>query len=130
MDYDVLKIVHVSAVTLSFLGFFARGLGMIGDASWINSRLARTLPHVVDTVLLLSALGLVWMLRMSPFAAPWLAAKIVGLVVYVLLGSIALRRGRTKPVRIAAWVTAMATFVYIVSVAITKNPAGFFAAVG
>ena len=70
MDYDVLKIVHVSAVTLSFLGFFARGLGMIGDASWINSRLARTLPHVVDTVLLLSALGLVWMLRMSPFAAP------------------------------------------------------------
>ena len=100
---------------------------MIGDASWIDSRLARTLPHVVDTVLLLSALGLVWMLRMSPFAAPWLTAKIVGLVVYVLLGTVALRRGRTKRVRIAAWVTAMATFVYIVSVAITKNPAGFFA---
>ena len=130
MDYSVLKVIHQSAVGLSFLGFFARGLGMLGDAAWINGRPARTLPHVVDTVLLLSALGLVWMLSLSPFASPWLAAKIIGLVVYILLGSIALKRGRSKRVRIAAWIAAMATFSYIVSVALTKDPRGFFAALG
>jgi uncharacterized membrane protein SirB2 len=126
MDYALVKLVHQSAVALSFAGFFARGLGMMGGAAWIQGRLAKTAPHVVDTVLLASALVLVWMLH-APLTAPWLLAKIAGLVVYIVLGAIALRRGRTRRVRIAAWLAAMATFGYIVSVAITKNPLGILA---
>src|SRR5262245_8946911 len=128
MDYGILKLVHQSAVTLSFFGFLGRGVGMILAAPWTNSRWARVLPHVVDTVLLASAVGLVWMLRVSPFAVPWIAAKIVGLVVYIVLGMVALHYGRSKRVRIAAWLAAMMTFGYIVSVAITKDAGGFFAA--
>ncbi|HEX8011587.1 MAG TPA: SirB2 family protein [Casimicrobiaceae bacterium] len=124
MDYATLKLIHQSAVVLSLTGFLARGLGMLGDAAWIRTRAARTLPHVVDTVLLASALGLVWMLRVSPFVVPWLAAKLVGLIVYIVLGSIALKRGQTKRVRALAWVAALLTFGYIVSVAITKDPRG------
>lgn len=124
MDYATLKLIHQSAVVLSLTGFLARGLGMLGDAAWIRARAARTLPHVVDTVLLASALGLVWMLRVSPFVVPWLAAKLVGLIVYIVLGSIALKRGQTKRVRALAWVAALLTFGYIVSVAITKDPRG------
>jgi len=126
VDYALVKLVHQSAVALSFAGFFARGVGMIGGAPWVRRPLAKTVPHIVDTVLLASALALVWMLQAS-LTAPWLMAKIAGLVVYIVLGAIALRGGRTRGVRIAAWLAAMATFGYIVSVAITKNPLGIVA---
>ena len=129
MDYPTVKLIHESAVTLSFAGFFARGVGMLRNAAWIRHRLAKTVPHVVDTVLIVSAVTLAWMLRLTPANAPWIAAKIVGLVVYIAIGMIALRFGRTKATRTTAWVLAMLTFLWIVSVAITKDPRGVFALV-
>ena len=125
MDYFVVKTIHQGAVALSLTGFFARGLGSLRGAAWVRGRLAKTVPHVVDTVLLLSALTLAWMLRLTPDSAPWLTAKIIGLVIYVGLGVIALKPGRPLRVRAAAWVAALATFGWIVSVAITKKPLGF-----
>jgi uncharacterized membrane protein SirB2 len=130
MDYLLLKHVHMSAVSLSFAGFFARGLGTLRGAAWVRGRAAKTLPHLVDTVLLASAIGLAWMLRLSPLDAPWLMAKIVGLVAYIGLGMVALKPGRPAGVRAAAWVGAMLVFGYIVSVAITKSPAGVFGLLG
>ena len=130
MDYSAIKMIHVSAVTLSLAGFFARGVGMLAGATWVKSRVAKTLPHVVDTVLIVSAIALAWMLRLGPTNAPWIAAKIVGLLAYIALGMVALRFGRTKPVRGGAWVAALATFGYIVSVAITKDPRGFLLFIG
>ena len=128
MDYATIKLIHQSAVTLSFAGFLARGVGMLRDASWIRHRIAKTLPHLVDTVLIVSAIALAWLLRLTPTNAPWIAAKIGGLVLYIALGLVALRFGRTKTVRAGAWIAAMLTFAWIVSVAITKDPRGFFAA--
>jgi uncharacterized membrane protein SirB2 len=125
MDYAALKLVHQSAVALSLAGFVARGAGMLAGASWIGSRSAKTLPHVVDTVLIVSAIALAWMLRLSPVNAPWIAAKIAGLLVYIALGVVALRAGRTRPIRAAAFVAALLTFGWIASVAITKDPRGF-----
>ena len=127
MDYGFVKLIHQSAVALSFGGFLVRGLGMLADSEWIRERVARTLPHIVDTILLLSGVALVWQLRLSPTAAPWLAAKLLGLVVYIGLGMIALRRGRTKRQRTVAWIAALVTFGYIVSVALTRDPLGFLA---
>ena len=123
----MLKAVHVGAVGLSGAGFVARGLGHFTGARWVASRAARTLPHVVDTVLLASALALAWRLRISPLAAPWLLAKIAGLCAYVGLGMLALRFGRSRGARIAAWSAALLVFVYIVTVAISKDPRGPFA---
>ena len=125
MDYGVLKTIHESAVMLSFAGFFARGAGMLSDAAWVKHRLAKTLPHLVDTVLIVSALWLAWILRLTPSNAPWIGAKIVGLFVYIGIGMVALRFGRTKGVRASAWILAMLVFAWIVSVAITKDPRGF-----
>lgn len=125
MDYSTLKVIHVSAVALSFAGFFARGLGMLAGSAWVRHRAAKTLPHVVDTVLIVSALWLAWILKLTPASAPWIAAKIIGLLAYIALGMIALRFGRSRSVRATAWLAAMLTFVYIVSVAITKDPRGF-----
>jgi uncharacterized membrane protein SirB2 len=127
MDYATVKLVHQGAVTLSIAGFFVRGAASLADAAWVRSRAARTLPHVVDSVLLLSALALAWMLRLTPGNAPWLLAKIMGLVAYVALGVVALRPGRARAVRATAWVGALLVVAWIVSVAINKRPLGFFA---
>ncbi|MBS0446875.1 MAG: SirB2 family protein [Proteobacteria bacterium] len=128
MDYATVKLVHQTAVTLSVSGFFVRGAASLSGARWVGSRAARTIPHVVDSVLLLSALTLAWMLRLTPDRAPWLLAKIVGLVLYVALGVVALRPGRPLAVRATAWVAALAVVAWIVSVAVTKSALGFFGA--
>jgi uncharacterized membrane protein SirB2 len=82
----------------------------------------------VDTVLLASAVALAYSLRLSPATAPWLLAKVVGLVAYIGLGTVALRFGRTRTTRIAAWAAALLVFGYIVSVAVSKDPRGPLAA--
>jgi uncharacterized membrane protein SirB2 len=123
LDYVVLKATHVTCVALSYLGFFARGIWMIRGSALLEQRWVRIAPHVVDTILLASAVGLAFMLRLSPLVQPWLAAKIAGLVLYVILGTIALRRGRPRALRIGAWIAAQATFLYIVAVALTRSPA-------
>lgn len=126
MDYAVVKTIHQSAVALSFTGFFARGLASFAGAGWVRGRPAKTLPHIVDSVLLLSALWLWWSLRLSLDEAPWILAKIIGLLVYIGLGMLALKPGRPPAVRAGAWVAALLVFGYIVSVALTKSVLGFF----
>lgn len=124
MDHAWVKLVHQGAVTLSIGGFFLRGASSLAGASWVRRRVAKTLPHVIDTVLLLSAIALAWSLRLNPFVTPWLLAKTIGLVVYIGLGTIALRPGRPLRLRATAWLLALATVGYIASVAITKSPWG------
>jgi len=125
MDYLTVKLIHQGAVVLSVAGFALRGAGLLAGAAWARGRVAKRLPHLVDTVLLLSALLLAWMLRLNPAQAPWLMAKIIGLVLSVALGMLALRPGRPPALRVAAGVAALATVGWIVSVALTKSPLGF-----
>ena len=127
MDYLTLKHVHVAAVATSYALFFVRGIWMMRAPKMLQRRWVRIVPHVIDTVLLASAIALAVMLRQYPFAAGWVTAKVTGLVVYILLGTIALKRGRTKQVRIGAWIAAQIVFLYIVSVALTKSPLGVLA---
>jgi uncharacterized membrane protein SirB2 len=125
MDYIVIKMLHQSAVILSGLGFAVRGMASLRGAQWTQGRLAKTLPHIVDTVLLLSALTLAGMLRLNPAHAPWLLAKILGLLLYIGLGVVALRVRLPWKVRATAWVLALVVLFWIASVAILKNPWGF-----
>lgn len=127
MDYATLKLIHQGAVAVSITGFFARGAGALAGAAWARSRAARTLPHLVDTVLLLSAIALAWMLRLNPLENAWLAAKIIGLLAYIGLGMVALKPGRPLALRAAAWIAALLCFAQIVATAITKSPLGLLA---
>jgi len=106
---------------LSFSLFFLRGIWMIRESPMLARRWVRVVPHIVDTALLASAIALAFVLELNPLATSWLAAKIAGLVIYIALGSIALRRGRTRGTRIAAWIAALAVFAYIVSAAVTRQ---------
>ena len=124
MDYATLKLVHQAAVVLSISGFVVRGIAALAGAAWVRGRPARTLPHGVDTVLLLSAVAIAWLLRLNPIETPWLLAKIIGLLVYIGLGIVALRPGLPWRVRAVALVGAVLCFAQIAAMAITKSPAG------
>ena len=80
------------------------------------------MPHLVDTLLLASAVALAVMSHQYPLANGWLTAKVAGLLIYIGLGTVALKRGRTRRVRVTAWLAAQAVFFYIVAVAITRQP--------
>jgi uncharacterized membrane protein SirB2 len=118
----MLKYTHVAAVIASFALFFLRGLWMMAAPEKLAARWVRVVPHVIDTVLLASAIALAVMSRQYPFVQPWLTAKILALVAYILLGSVALKRGRTRAHRVAAWLSALAVFAYIATVAVTRQP--------
>ncbi len=124
--YTLLKHLHVTAVGLSFLLFALRGIWMLLDSGFLQRRWVRVLPHVIDSLLLIAGLSLAFMLGLYPFVnAPWLTAKVLALVLYILLGTVALKRGRTQQVRVGAWVLALLVFGYIVHTAFTKNPLPF-----
>lgn len=126
MTYLVLKYIHVGCVALSGTGFFVRGVWMLAESPILKQRWVRVVPHVIDTVLLGSAITMLVISAQSPFAQSWLTAKLIGLVAYILLGMMALKRGRSKKVRAVFFVAALVAFAYIVSVALTRSPLGFF----
>ncbi|MCK2095782.1 SirB2 family protein [Thauera aromatica] len=125
--YYTIKHLHVTCVVLSAAGFLLRGMWMFTRSPLLQRRLTRVLPHVIDSLLLLSAIGLATMIGQYPFAAGWVTAKVFGLIAYILLGTVALKRGRTPMVRATAFVGALMVYAWIVSIAITKNMAGFLA---
>jgi uncharacterized membrane protein SirB2 len=122
MDYLLLKQVHVACAVLSYAGFVVRGGWMLRNSALLERRWVRILPHANDTLLLASAIALAAMSRQYPFVHGWLTAKVLALVLYIVLGMAALRAGRPKPLRVAAWVAAQAVFLYIVWVAMARSP--------
>ncbi len=126
MLYLALKNLHVLCAVVSGSGFFLRGLWMLSDSSRLNQRWVRIVPHVVDTLLLGSAIALAVIGAQYPLAQDWLTAKLIGLLVYILCGMMALRRGKSKTTRGMFFIAALLAFTYIVSVAITRSPLGVF----
>lgn len=124
--YLAFKHLHVTCVIISITGFFLRGLLMWAESPVLRQGWLRWLPHVNDTLLLVAAIALSVLSEQYPLVAPWLTAKIFGLIAYIILGSVALKAGRTRAVRLAAWLLALVVFAYVVSVALSKNPWGFF----
>ena len=100
---------------------------MLIESPLLDKPLTRVLPHINDSVFLLSGIGLVWMLGPAVVTQPWLLAKLAVLVAYVVLGAIALRRGRTRTTRILAFVFALLSFLYIAGVARTKSTESWLA---
>ena len=127
VGYLTLKYLHISCVLLSYSLFFVRGIWMLRASPLLQQRWVKVLPHIVDTVLLISAVMLAYLLSISPLAAPWLMVKIIALLLYILLGMIAIKRGKTRNIRVYAWIAAQLVFFYIVAVAISHNPAPWLA---
>jgi len=119
--YEGLKWLHVVCVVASGAGFLARGVLMLAESPLLQARFVRIAPHVVDTLLLAAAVAMAVIARLSPLAHPWLAAKIVGLLAYIVLGAVALRRGRTKRTRSLALIAALLAFAFVVGTALRRD---------
>ncbi|KAA9131437.1 regulator SirB [Marinihelvus fidelis] len=125
--YLQIRWVHIIAVLASGSLFFLRGILVLGG----KPRLAMTAPvrylsYTIDTALLTAALMLMTILRQYPFVQGWLTVKVLLLVVYIVLGSIALKRGQSRKTRAVAFAVALVVYGFIISVARAHNPAGWF----
>lgn len=126
MMYTATYSLHMTAILLSLLFFIVRGFWMMTDSGLLQHKFVRIAPHVIDTVLLASAFTLAVLIQQYPFSDSWLTAKLLALVAYIGLGTVAIKRGKTKAIRSGAFVAALGVFVYIVSVAFSRNALGFF----
>lgn len=124
MAYLLVKWIHVTAAFVSISGFVVRGIWMLSDSPRFRARWVRVAPHIVDTVLLASAVVLAAMLHQYPIAHHWLSAKVVGLLAYIGLGMVAFRFGRSRRIRALAFLGALLVAAYIVTVAWFKSPLG------
>ena len=124
--YPQIKWVHICAVIASGSLFALRGAGVLAGARWPMWAPLRYLTYTVDTVLLTAALMLATILHQYPFVHAWLTVKVCLLVVYIVLGSLALKRARTRSARAIYYVAALGVFLFIVSVARAHHPLGIF----
>jgi uncharacterized membrane protein SirB2 len=128
--YAQIKLTHIVCVILSGGLFSLRGIYMLAGSGTANHWALRMLSYVIDTMLLAAALTLVAMLGQYPFVQSWLTVKVLLLIVYIVLGVFALRRGRTRTVRAVCFTAALAVYLFIVSVALTHHPLGVLHAIG
>ncbi|WP_227369390.1 SirB2 family protein [Halomonas sp. M20] len=121
-SYVLIKQLHMLAAGLSIVLFMLRAWWAVRESPQLKRRWVRILPHVIDTVLLIAGVTLMILLKAWPTQQPWLAAKLIGLVAYIGVGTIAIKRGRTPATRGAAALIAIAIFAYIVGAAVTRDP--------
>ncbi|SRR5579871_866195 len=122
--YPQIRTTHIACALLSGLLFAARGLGVLMAARWPMIAPVRFGSYIIDTVLLAMGLSLVVVTRQYPFVAPWLTTKLCLLVIYIVLGTLALKRARTRLARVLSYAAAIATFLAMLSIATTRNPFG------
>jgi len=125
--YPQIKFVHVAAVILSGSLFALRGSLMLARSRLTNHAALRFLSYAIDTILLTAALMLVTILHQYPLVQAWLTVKVTLLVVYIVLGTLALKRGRTRAMQVACYFAALFVFAFIVSVARAHSPWGILA---
>lgn len=124
--YPAIRLSHIVLVGVSGSLFTLRGLCVLGGARWPTAAWVRRLSMAIDTTLLAAAVLLLSALRLNPFTTPWLQVKLLMLVAYVLLGTLALKRARTRGARAVCYLGAVACFGFMVSVARTHHPLGVF----
>ena len=125
--YILLKHVHMTCVALSFSFFVLRFYWRLQDSRLLQNSLVKVLPHVVDTCLLISAISLAWIAQINPLSQYWLSAKIIALLMYIVLGSFAIKRATTRRGQLLSFSAACASFTYIILVAISKQAIPFIA---
>lgn len=122
-----MKNLHLTFAVLTILGFVVRGVWMLRSSPLLQHPVSRIAPHIIDTLFLATGIAMVVQLDLTVTQNPWLLAKFVGLAFYIVLGAIALRRGRTIRIRKAAFFAALLSFAYVIGAAVNKSPLSWLA---
>jgi len=123
--YATLKLIHATSAILTISGFVLRGFWMLRGSALQQKPVVRIAPHVIDSVFLLSGIGLIVVMHLRVMQSDWLLIKFTALIIYIVLGAVALRRGRTRNVRLTSFILALLTFAYIAGVALSKSAASW-----
>jgi uncharacterized membrane protein SirB2 len=124
--YEILKHTHLTALALSFLLFFVRGCLMMRSSPASKHRSLTITPHIVNLILIGTGISLAVLLKFNPGSQPWLVVKLVALILYIVLGILTFKHPKLA-IRKTLWLLSLVVFAFIVSVAVSKNPYGFFA---
>lgn len=124
--YPALLHLHRACVAASIALFGARGLGVLAQQAWPMRRSWRCLSVAIDVGLLAAGASLWALLAYHPLQQSWLGVKLVLLLVYIVLGSFALKRARTRGQRLAFFIAALAVVLSMVGIALARHPAGWW----
>ena len=127
ITYLAIKYLHVITAILTISGFVLRGIWMMARSPKLDLPITRIAPHVVDTIFLLSGVAMLVLLSINPLEHAWLVAKFAGIAAYIVLGSFAIRFGRTREERLVAFAAALSVYAWVVGVALSKSPASWLA---
>jgi uncharacterized membrane protein SirB2 len=125
MAYSLLKQLHLTTLAVTLALFVLRGVWMMAGSLRLHARWVRIVPHLNDSLLLASGISMAVLTRQYPLVNGWLTAKFFALILYIVLGTLALKRGRTRSQRIAAWIAALLVFGYMAAVAVARDPLPF-----
>ncbi len=125
MNYVLLKQVHVFFALSSIIGFMLRWSWRMSGSHLSQMMLTKTAPHIIDTLFLATGVALTFTIHQYPLSTAWLTAKITGLIVYIMLGMFAMSGKVSRPWRITAFLAAVSTYAWILTVARFKSPWGF-----
>lgn len=122
----MVKLIHISTAFISISFFLLRGFWVFNNSAMMSKKWVRILPHVNDTVLLITATLLALSVQQYPFVDGWLTAKFTALIIYIIFGMFALKRAKEMKNKVVFFVLALLMFSYIVGVALTRSAGWFF----
>ena len=125
--YAMMKTLHAALALLTITGFLLRGLWMFSGSALLEHRVTRVLPHIVDTMFLLSGIYLLFQLGGGTLVQPWMLCKLAGLVAYIGIAAYALKGNGTPAMKAIAFVAAIAVFAYAYGVSVSRSPASWLA---
>ncbi len=121
MTYALLKSLHLATVAITLILFLLRGAWRLTDSPLLQKKWVKIVPHTNDAILLAAAIGMMIVAQLNPLEHGWLMAKILALLAYIVLGTIALKRGKTGLQRNLAFIGALGVFGYMLAVAVSKQ---------
>ncbi|KOR30946.1 hypothetical protein TI04_03375 [Achromatium sp. WMS2] len=121
MDFLLVKYIHIAAVVVTSTLFLWRWYLTVVESDIMQQLWVKVLPHVNDSIILVSGVTMIWMSRQYPTNQPWLAAKILAILIYILLASVAIKYGYTRRWRLIAGILAVLCLWYIMMIAINKS---------
>lgn len=120
--YTAVKHIHLTCIALSVLLFILRFIWTMTQSSMLQKKWVKIAPHIVDTLLILSAATLCVLISQYPFVTPWVTEKLVGLFMYVFMVALALKMARTNFMRVIGFIGALSWIAFTALVAVTKQP--------
>lgn len=121
----MIKLIHIGTAFISISFFIVRAFWVFRDSAMMNKKWVKIVPHINDTILLITAIMLAVTIQQYPFVEAWLTAKFIALIFYIIFGMFALKRAKKKKNKIIFFILSLLTFSYIVGVALTRMTTWF-----